>query len=321
MNSPQHLPNTVKERAIQKLKRELGDDILSLLSDTKTLDVMCNPDGQLWVDSVGSDMKCIGRVSEARAHSIIKTVAAFHGKEVTRYKTLLETTLPLNSERFTAQIEPTVLGPTFNIRTKASCIFPLESYVEKGMMSKAQIEGLKNLIKAHKNILVVGGTGSGKTTLINAIIDAMVKHSPSERLLIIEDTGEIQCLAENAVQFHASIDIDMTKLIKTTLRMRPDRILVGEVRGAEALDLMDAWNTGHEGGAATLHANDAISALTRLKSLVTRSPSAPKEIEPLIAEVVHAVVHIERCPHGRRVSEVISIEGYKNNQYIIKKIA
>lgn len=311
---------TVKDRAKDKLKRDLGDMLLRAISDPKTLDVMCNPDGKVWVDSIGSKMRCIGEVSESRARSIINTVAAFHNKEITRHKTLLETTLPLDGARFTAQIEPTVLAPTFNIRTKASCIFPLQSYVEQHIMTSEQCNLLEDIIKAHRNILVIGGTVSGKTTLVNAIIDGMVQHDDSERIVIIEDTGEIQCRAENAVQFHASIDISMTQLIKTTLRMRPDRILVGEVRGAEALDLLDAWNTGHEGGAATLHANDALSGLTRLKSLVSRNPAAPKDIEPLIAEVVHCVVHIERAPGGRKISDIIEVKGFKDNQYLINKI-
>lgn len=311
---------TVKDRAKDKLRRDLGDALIQALNDPKTLDIMCNPDGRLWVDRVGSGVCSIGTLSEARAESIIKTVASFHNKEITRYKTILETTLPLNGERFTAQIAPTVLGPTFNIRTKASQIIPLASYVENGIMSESQRLQIEKAIHQHLNILIVGGTGSGKTTLVNAIIDGMVANDPSERLVIIEDTGEIQCRAENAVQYHASINVDMTQLIKTTLRMRPDRILVGEVRGSEALDLLDAWNTGHEGGVATLHANDALSGLTRLKSLISRNRSAPKDIEPLIAEVVHCVIHIERAPKGRRVTDIIAVDGYKNKQYLINKI-
>lgn len=162
------------------------------------------------------------------------------------------------------------------------------------MMTVKQCQKIKSAVAEHRNILVVGGTGSGKTTLVNAIINEMVNHDPSERIFIIEDTGEIQCAAENFVQYHTSLDVSMTQLLKTTLRMRPDRILVGEVRGEEALDLLDAWNTGHEGGAATLHANDALSGLTRLNSLITRNKSAPADIDALIGEVVHLVVHILR---------------------------
>ena len=148
----------------------------------------------------------------------------------------------------------------------------------------------------------------------------MVVCNPAERVCIIEDTGEIQCAAANFVQYHTSLDVSMTALLKVILRMRPDRILVGEVRGAEALDLLDAWNTGHEGGAATLHANNAAAGLTRLKSLITRNESAPSDIEPLIGEVVHLVVHIANTPDGRRIPEILEISGYEDGRYLTKTL-
>jgi type IV secretion system protein VirB11 len=187
-------------------------------------------------------------------------------------------------------------------------------------MTTAQNVAIRAAVVAHRNILVVGGTGSGKTTLVNAIINEMVLHDSTERIFIIEDTGEIQCAAENFVQYHTTLEVPMTTLLKTTLRMRPDRILVGEVRGAEALDLLDAWNTGHEGGAATLHANNAAAGLARLKSLISRNESAPSEIEPLIAEAVHVVVHIARTPEGRRIEEILEVIGYQDGQYITKNL-
>ena len=187
-------------------------------------------------------------------------------------------------------------------------------------MTTTQNVTIRAAVVAHRNILVVGGTGSGKTTLVNAIINEMVLYDSTERIFIIEDTGEIQCAAENFVQYHTTLEVPMTTLLKTTLRMRPDRILVGEVRGAEALDLLDAWNTGHEGGAATLHANNAAAGLARLKSLISRNESAPSEIEPLIAEAVHVVVHIARTPEGRRIEEILEVIGYQDGQYITKNL-
>lgn len=187
-------------------------------------------------------------------------------------------------------------------------------------MTLAQCEAIKKAVREHRNILVIGGTGSGKTTLINAIIAYMVEHNPHERVFVIEDTGEIQCSAKNFVQYHTTIEVTMTDLLKTTLRMRPDRILVGETRGAEALDLLDAWNTGHPGGAATLHADSAYMGLNRLKSLVTRNKQAPAEIEPLIGEAVHVVVSIARTPEGRRVQEILEVSGYENGRYITRNL-
>ncbi len=323
MNSMIELVNqgiSVKDRAKEKLKRDLGELIEGALNDPKTVEIMLNSDGRLWQERLGETMRCIGSITEARAESIIKTVAGFHGKEVTRYKPLLEGELPLDGSRFAGQLPPVVSSPTFAIRKKALSVFSLDQYVESGIMTEAQCEVIEQAVVAHRNILVIGGTGSGKTTLVNAIINEMVIHAPEERIFIIEDTGEIQCAAKNCVQYHTTLDVNMTQLLKTTLRMRPDRILVGEVRGSEALDLLDAWNTGHEGGAATLHANNALSGLHRLKSLITRNPSAPTEIEPLIGETVHCVVHIARTPQGRRVEEIISVKGYENGHYNIEQL-
>lgn len=312
---------TVKDRAKEKLRRDLGPVIEKALNDPKTVELMLNADGRLWQERLGEKMSCIGNVSSGRAESIIKTVAGFHGKEVTRYKPMVEGELPTDGSRFAGQIPPVVSNPTFAIRKKAVAVFSLADYVDSKIMTKTQCKAICEAVINHRNILVIGGTGSGKTTLINAIINEMVNYDSTERVFIIEDTGEIQCAALNAVQYHTTLDVNMTMLLKTTLRMRPDRILVGEVRGEEALDLLDAWNTGHEGGAATLHANNCLAGLTRLKSLITRNPRAPSDIEPLIGESVHCVVHIARTQEGRRVQEVIAVNGFKNGHYLIEKLA
>ncbi|QIQ22507.1 P-type conjugative transfer ATPase TrbB [Zophobihabitans entericus] len=319
--TPNHIDDidSSKKRALLKLERDLGD-IVTYLKDPKTVEVILNPDGNIWQEKQGEPMKKVGSLSSSRAESIMKTIAAYHGKELTRLSPILECELPLDNSRFAGQIPPIVQSPAFAIRKKANSIFTLDQYVESNIMTERQSYLLKKYIKAHKNILVVGGTGSGKTTLLNAIIDEMVKINPTERIVIIEDTGELQCAAENSVQFHTTIQITMTHLLKTSLRIRPDRILVGEVRGEEALDLLDAWNTGHDGGLATLHSTTAESGLTRLKSLITRNRAAPKDIEPLIAEAVHLIINIIRTPTGRKINKIIEVLGYENNQYVIKNV-
>ncbi len=311
---------SLKERAKTKLARDMGTFLVTALNDSRTVEIMVNADGRVWQEKLGQTMACIGNLRPAQTEAIIKTVAGFHAKEVTRLKPIIEGEFPLDGSRFAGQLPPIVTSPTFAIRKKAVAIFTLEDYLSANILNETQYQKIKSAITNHRNILVVGGTGSGKTTLVNAIINAMVVNDPSERIFILEDTGEIQCAAENFVQYHTTIDVSMTELLKTTLRMRPDRILVGEVRGPEALDLLDAWNTGHEGGAATLHANDALSGLTRLKSLITRNRSAPDDIESLIGEAVHMVVHISRTPTGRRVQEVIEVTGYKRGSYQTLKI-
>ena len=311
---------TIKERAKRKLERDMGADLLAALNDPKTVEIMLNADGKVWHERLGEPMRYICDMRPSQSQAIIETVAGFHGKEVTRHSPILEGEFPLDGSRFAGQLPPVVAAPTFAIRKRAVAIFTLEQYVEAGIMTREQYEVIKNAVAAHRNILVIGGTGSGKTTLVNAIINEMVAFNPAERVVIIEDTGEIQCAAENAVQYHTSIDVSMTLLLKTTLRMRPDRILVGEVRGPEALDLLMAWNTGHEGGAATLHANNPKAGLSRLAMLISMHPDSPKPIEPLIGEAVHVVVHIARTPSGRRVQEILEVLGYENGQYITKTL-
>ena len=298
------------ERAHAKLLRDLGPLLAEALMDARTIEVMLNPDGRLWQERLGEPMRCIGHMAETRAEAVIKTLAGYLGREVTRQAPLLEGELPLDGSRFAGQLPPVVSAPTFAIRKKALSIFTLDDYVRAGIMDEAQRQVLSCAVRAHRNLLVVGGTGSGKTTLANALINEIAASDPNERLVLIEDTSEIQCAAENFVQYHTTESVSMTDLLRATLRMRPDRILVGEVRGPEALDLLMAWNTGHEGGLATLHANHARAGLNRLEMLVSMHRDAPKALCPLIGEAVDLVVHIARTPHGRRVMELLEVGGH-----------
>ena len=311
---------SINERAKRKLERDMGPALLAALYDPRTVELMLNADGKLWQERLGEPMKCIGALRLAQAQAIIETVAGYHGKEVTRHKPILEGELPLDGSRFAGQLPPVVPAPTFAIRKRAVAVFTLDEYVASGAMTARQRAVLIEAVRAHRNILVVGGTGSGKTTLVNAIIHQMVVQDPSERLFILEDTGEIQCAAANYVQYHTSLDVNMTALLKTALRMRPDRILVGEVRGPEALDLLMAWNTGHEGGAATLHANHARAGLDRLALLVSMHPDAPRPIAPLIGEAVHVLVHIARVDGHRRVEDILEVAGFDGHRYLTRPL-
>ncbi|PWF55370.1 P-type conjugative transfer ATPase TrbB [Massilia glaciei] len=307
-------------RAQKKLERDMGPTLLAALHDSKSVEIMLNADGRLWQERLGEPMRCIGSLRPSQGEAIIRTVASCLGKMVTASMPIVEGELPLDGSRFAGQLPPIVTAPTFAIRKKAIAIFTLEQYLETGTISQRHYEAIKAAVKDHRNILVIGGTGSGKTTLVNAIINEMVLCNPVERICIMEDTGEIQCAAENYLQYHTTVDVPMSALLKLILRMRPDRIVVGEVRGAEALDMLDAWNTGHEGGTATLHANTTSSGLDRLASLISRNEAAPSKIEPLIGDAVHVVVHIARIPEGRRVQEVLEISGYVDGKYLTKTI-
>jgi type IV secretion system protein VirB11 len=167
--------------------------------------------------------------------------------------------------------------------------------------------------------LVVGGTGTGKTTLLNAIILVISEVSPEHRVVIIEDTVELQCSSKNVVQLRTSDTVTMQGLLRVTMRLRPDRILVGEVRGAEALALLKAWNTGHPGGLATVHANDASAGLLRIKQLIEEGLQGGKADPEVIAEAVGFVVVIKKTSGapGRRISEMVRVLGYKNGEYVL----
>jgi P-type conjugative transfer ATPase TrbB len=312
--------DTVKKRVTERLRRDLGPLVEGALNDPKTTDILLNADGNLWLKRLGEPSRVIGQLESWRATSAMKTLAGLLGKTIGAKEPILDGELPFGNERFAGQLPPLVSSPCFAIRKPAIKVFRLDSYVEQGIMTQAQCDAIKKAVREHKNILVVGGTGSGKTTLINAIIQEMVDNDPVERMVIIEDTGEIQCAAINCVQYHTTLEVSMTDLLKTTLRMLPDRIIVGEVRGSEALDLLDSWNTGHEGGAGTLHSNTAESALQRLKSLVTRNKHAPTDIEPLIAEAVHVIVQINRKSEVRKVEGILEILGYENGNYITRNL-
>ena len=322
MNEPeQDDTHTHKNRLLEKLRRDLGVPVLTALADPKTIEILLNADGTLWQECLGKKMIPIGKMQPSRAEAVMRTIATCLDSTITRKNPILEGELPLDGSRFAGQLPPIVHAPTFAIRKKASSIFSLERYVDEKIMTAAQKKIIVKAVRDHRNILVIGGTGSGKTTLTNAIIHQMVEENEDERIVIIEDTGEIQCSAKNFIQYHTTLEVTMTHLLKTTLRMRPDRILVGEVRGPEALDLLMAWNTGHEGGVATLHANNAKAGLDRLSMLISMHPESPSPIEPLIGEAVHLVIHITKTPEsGRKVQEILEVSGYAACKYKTRKL-
>jgi type IV secretion system protein VirB11 len=297
--------------------------ICDALKDPTTVEVMLNPDGSLWQEKLSEKSFQIGTLEWARGEAIIKNVASYYDKIATPDTPFVEEVLPLDGSRFAGQLPPIVTAPTFAIRKKPTRIIALDDYVSSGVLTKDQRVKIDVCVKEHRNILVVGGTGSGKTTLTNAIIKQMVDNDPNERPVIIEDTGEIQCSAKNFVSYLTTSKTSMADLLRIILRMRPDRVIVGEVRGAEALDLLDTWNVGHAGGIATIHANNPLLALRRLKSCVSRNNDAPADIEAYIADVLDIIIHIEKDElntAGRRVTGIMKVVGYQEGSYLTENI-
>jgi P-type conjugative transfer ATPase TrbB len=206
-------------------------------------------------------------------------------------------------------LPPVVSSPSFVIRKHARLIYTLDEYLAHRIIDANQAEEFRGAVARRENIVLAGGTGSGKTTLANALLHEMVRlGNPTERFIIIEDTLELHCDAPNVMQLHTTVAADLTFLIRTTMRARPDRIIIGEVRGGEALALLKAWNTGHPGGVTTVHANSAAAALTRLGSLVQEAGVPPQP--DLISQTVNVLAFITRTPKGRRVTEMVRVEGY-----------
>lgn len=305
-------------RLAESMKRQLGV-FCQLLSERDVVELMLNADGRLWVDRLGQSMAAVGALPVSAAESFIATVASTLRGTITRENPILECELPqqppFDGSRFEALIPPVVSAPVFTIRRKASAVFSLEDYERQGIMTVWQRAAIEMAVAERQNILVVGGTTTGKTTLTNAIIDQMVKAAPDHRLVIIEDTAEIQCAAPNAVIMRATDTVDMQRLLKATLRLRPDRIIVGEVRGGEALAMLKAWNTGHPGGVCTVHANHARAGLTRIEQMIAEvSQTAMHALIGEAVDLIVAIVRIDTAP-GRRISEVVAVNGYADGAY------
>ncbi|MGO4623828.1 P-type conjugative transfer ATPase TrbB [Ensifer sp. 2TAB8] len=303
-------------RLVRKLQEALGDQLCAALEDAKVVEIMLNPDGKLFIERLGHAVAPAGEMSSAAAEMIIGTVAHALQSEVDTGQPIISGELPIGGHRFEGLLPPVVAKPAFTIRRRASCLIPLDDYVRTGVMTEGQASIIRSAIGARLNIVISGGTGSGKTTLANAVIDEVVKRAPTDRLLILEDTAEIQCAADNAVLLHTSDTIDMARLLKSTMRLRPDRIVVGEVRDGAALTLLKAWNTGHPGGVATIHSNTATSALRRLEQLTAEASQQP--MQEVIGEAVDLIVSIERTSRGRRVRDVIHVERFVNGEYQIE---
>lgn len=303
-------------RLIRKLKEALGDQLCAALDDPAVVEIMLNPDGRLFVERLGLGIADAGRMPTSMAEIVIGSVAHALQSEADAERPIISGELPIGGHRFEGLLPPVVVAPAFTIRRRASRLIDLDDYVRQAVMTEKQLRLIRNAVSLRLNLVISGGTGSGKTTLANAVIAEIVRSNPEHRLVILEDTAEIQCAAENAVQLHTSDVVDMDRLLKSTMRLRPDRIIVGEVRDGAALTLLKAWNTGHPGGITTVHSNTAESALRRLEQLTAEASQQP--MREVIGEAVDLVVSIERSPRGRTVREVLHVEGYASGNYQIQ---
>ena len=304
------MSTTAEERRRAMLKTAMGPAINEALGDPAVIEVMVNPDGRLWIDRLGEGRSDAGlRVHPSETERIIRLVASHVRAEVHADNPIVSAELP-SGERFEGVLPPVALAPCFAIRKPAAKIFTLADYVRAQIMVPIQAEALRQAVRERINILVAGGTSSGKTTLANALLAEIANCD--ERVILIEDTRELQCAAADCVALRTRRGVvSLADLVRSTLRLRPDRIIVGEVRGAEALDMLKAWNTGHPGGIATVHANSAHAALYRIEQLVQESVTViPRR---LIAEAIDLVVFLAGRGSSRHIETIAELTGLDAN--------
>ena len=286
------------------LRTALGPAIAAFLEDPAIVEVMLNPDGRLWIDRLSTGLADTGvRLSAADGERIVRLVAHHFGAEVHAGAPRVSAELPETGERFEGLLPPVVAAPAFAIRKPAVAVFTLDDYAAADIMTSAQAAVLRRAVAERRNILVAGGTSTGKTTLTNALLAEV-----ADRVVLIEDTSELQCQAPNLVALRTKDGVvSLSDLVRSSLRLRPDRIPIGEMRGAEALDLLKAWGTGHPGGIGTIHAGTGIGALRRLEQLIQEAViTVPRA---LIAETINMVAVLTGRGSERRLTELVQVTG------------
>jgi len=293
------------------LRTALGSAIARYLEDENIIEIMLNPDGRLWVDQLkGGLAETAESLAASDGERIIRLIAHHVGVEAHEEAPRVSAELPETGERFEGLLPPVVAAPAFAIRKPATAVFTLDQYVSDRIITGAQAKILRSAIAKRANILVAGGTSTGKTTLTNALLAEVAKTS--ERVILIEDTRELQCSAPNLVALRTKEGVlTLTELVRSSLRLRPDRIPIGEVRGPEALDLLKAWGTGHPGGIGTIHAGSGLGALRRLEQLIQEAVvTVPRA---LIAETINIIAVLSGRGAERRLTELVEVHGLDAN--------
>lgn len=309
-----------QERLRSMLAHELGPEILAALADPEVLDLVLNPDGSIWTATASGMFPLAVMMEAGAAEALISTVASLLDKIITAEQPILEGILPFHVDlRFTGVLPPVSDAPIFAIRKRASHIFDLDAdYVQKGLLSSEDAETLRHSLRERRNIIVSGGTGSGKTSLVNALLREIEVLCPGTRCALLEDTAELHVPSSNSFRLISTPNTPIALLLRTVLRLLPSRIVVGEVRGAEAHTLLKAWNTGHPGGLATVHANSAAEAFLRLDQLAQEA-GVPSQAA-LMAQTVHLVVHLAGRGSQLRIQDIVQVEGLEPDGFRLRSL-
>lgn len=294
------------------MARYLDAHVMAALDDDDVTEIYVNPHDY----RIRHDTRSRGKVVTEhqldvyRVEMFLNAVASMNHTTLGPENPSLQAELPrelFRGSRLQGFVAPLAAGPSFVIRKPPRLVYSLDHYVHRGMLSEVGRIALREAIVRHENVLIAGGTNSGKTTFANAMIKEMANVFPYERIVLLEDTLELQCDAPDHVALRTTPQLSLAQLVKVTLRASPSRIVVGEVRDSSALDLLDAWATGHPGGCATFHATDPQGALHRLDRLAQRA-NVPSQLA-LISEAVDYVVMLGGGNVDRRVTDIVRVEG------------
>lgn len=305
--------------AVQRLNQILGPKLAPLLNDPTLSEIMLNDDETLFCERHGVGMTKCGSIDPDRARALILTLASYTGITISNASPILSCELPGGIGRFEGLLPPLTRAPVFSIRRHGSLKLTLEDLVQEEALTPAQRAFLQQSLCTRRSIMVCGETGCGKTTLLNALLNELSSLAPKERIVTIEDTPELNLQLPNALSLFSSPSCSTSQLLRSTLRLRPDRIVMGEIRGPEALDLIDALSTGHDGGMATLHAGSTLQGLRRLCLLVSRHPEAPRLIEPTVAQALDLILVLKRRPK-RHLESISCISGFEHDAFCFEEL-
>lgn len=321
----QKLPSRYKHiiqvrESIEFIYKKFGKEVESFLKDPSIIEVQLNQDGSVWIEQFGvGKFKTNVIIDIEQGNSIIKIIADYNKKVVTNQSSVISAVLP-TGERFEGILgEPVGNNPIFAIRKKPNKIFTLDDYVNQGVITQNQRDIIRTQIFNKKNILIVGGTSSGKTTFTNACLDVL--KETTDRVLIIEDTPELICNVDNKVELVSTQNTSMNDLLKSAMRLTPDRIVVGEMRnGNVAIELLKLWNSGHDGGFSTIHAGSCQSGLLKLEQYL-KEVTKGSQVIPIL-EAVHVVITMVKENNKRVLKEIKKVVGYDKDKeiYILEDI-
>jgi type IV secretion system protein VirB11 len=314
MTAPADRPHSESRNRHEAVLRTAAAKLVSFLEDEAVVEIMLNADGSIWIERAGEGMSCsLVTMTPEDALRMLRIVATEMNVELSERHPSIAGKLPIWRARVQASIPPIVDAPVFALRKPAKLVFDLKDYVGRGILTPEEADALRRAVRDRENILIGGGTGSGKTTFANALLREIALTDA--RIYLVEDNPELQCMSRNKVQVLVQPPVyGWNRAIVDAMRFRPDRIVIGEIRDGAALEMLKAWNTGHPGGLSTVHANGTRAMLDRLCQLIEEIvPVAPRA---LVAETVNLCVHIRRDPAhpaGRSLTGIDRVLGLSSN--------